>query len=260
MIPNCIDISEKTVGFLLAVVLTWSQLAAAEGDPFTEILQPAFQNSCVECHGAGDDVKAELSLLEFQSADDLTRDLDLLRELIDVLEREEMPPEEKPPLEPGKRQQLVKQLQNLLHAAVSSRKIFPHIPIRRMNRFQYSNAVEDLLELKVEVFALPERMMRAYGYFKPETGKMPDNLRAGSRPLGKSQLINKRLSGVAPFPQDLRGKRFRQSRRSPFTLAIVAGVVFQTQSVDRGEPRFQQQELWHLGDVFCAAANGCQYG
>jgi hypothetical protein len=219
MIRNRIGILDKTVGFLLGVVLTWSHLTAAETDPFTEILQPAFQNNCVECHGAGDDVKAELSLLDFKSADDLTQNLDLLRELIDVLELEQMPPENEPPLEPGKRKQLVRQLQNLLHVAVSSRKTFPQTPIRRMNRFQYSNAVEDLFELKVEVFALPERMMRAYGYFKPETGKMPDNLKAGSRPLGKSQLINKRLSGVAPFPQDLRAENGFDNRADHLSLS-----------------------------------------
>ncbi len=209
----------KIVGFLLVAVLTSSHLTAAEADPFTEILQPAFQKSCLECHGAGDDVKGELSLLALKSADDLTRDLDLLRDLIDVLELEEMPPEDEPPLEPGKRQQLVRELQNLLHVGVSLRKTFPQTPIRRMNRFQYSNAVEDLFELRVEVFALPERMMRAYGYFKPETGKMPDNLKAGSRPLGKSQLINKRLSGVAPFPQDLRAEHGFDNRADHLSLS-----------------------------------------
>ena len=136
-----------------------------------------------------------------------------------MLELEEMPPEDEPSLKPEQRELLVRQLQNLLHEAVRSQKKFPRTPIRRMNRFQYSNAVEDLFELKVEVFALPERMMRDYGYFKPETGKMPDELRAGSRPLGKSQLINKRLAGVAPFPQDLRAENGFDNRADHLSLS-----------------------------------------
>ena len=48
-----------------------------------------------------------------------------------------------------------------------------------MNRLQYNNAVQDLLELEVDVFALPERMLREYGYFRPETGTMPAELKAG---------------------------------------------------------------------------------
>ena len=88
-----------------------------------------------------------------------------------------------------------------------------------MNRFQYNNAVQDLFELQVDVFALPERMLRAYGYFRPETGKMPENLKAGSRPLGKSQLIGKRLAGVAPFPQDLRAEHGYDNRGDHLTLS-----------------------------------------
>ena len=43
---------------------------------------------------------------------------------------------------------------------------FAATPIRRMNRLQYNNAVQDLLQLKVSVFPLPEKMMRdRSGYF-----------------------------------------------------------------------------------------------
>ena len=44
------------------------------------------------------------------------------------------------------------------------------------------------------------------GYFNPASGKMADLVRVGSRPLGKSQLIEPRLAGVAAFPQDLRAE------------------------------------------------------
>ena len=89
-----------------------------------------------------------------------------------------------------------------------------------MNRFQYNNAVQDLFALKSVVFTLPERMLRDHSnYFKPAKGKMPPTLKAGSRPLGKSQLIEKRLAGVAAFPQDLRAEHGFDNRGDHLTLS-----------------------------------------
>ncbi|MCP4508196.1 MAG: DUF1587 domain-containing protein, partial [Fuerstiella sp.] len=91
---------------------------------------------------------------------------------------------------------------------------------RRMNRFQYNNAVVDLFDLKNIVFTLPERMMREHkGYFKPETGKMADVVTVGSRPLGKSQMIERRLAGVAAFPQDLRAEHGFDNRGDHLSLS-----------------------------------------
>ena len=118
-----------------------------------------------------------------------------------------MPPEEEEPLESGLRQSLISELRTLLDSAIATQAEAIPTPIRRMNRFQYNNSVQDLFELDVEVFTLPERMLREHGdYFKPQTGSMPSSLKVGSRPLGKSQMIEPRLSGVGPFPQDLRAQ------------------------------------------------------
>ncbi len=210
------------IGFaaLFAVVLSARlDLSAAEGDPFAAIVRPLFQERCGKCHGAQVKVEGDINLLDLDNAADLTGNLQLLRDLVDVLDSETMPPEEESPLPPDQRSKLVAHLKALFREAVSSQKTFPRTPIRRMNRFQYSNAVQDLLELNVEVFALPERMLRDYGYFQPATGKMPDQLKAGSRPLGKSQLIGKRLAGVAPFPQDLRAEHGFDNRGDHLSLS-----------------------------------------
>jgi hypothetical protein len=91
-----------------------------------------------------------------------------------------------------------------------------------MNRFQYNNAIVDLFQLNVVVFPLPERMLREHGgYFQPHTGKMPDQLKVGSRPLGKSQLIERRLAGVTPFPQDLRAEHGFDNRGDHLTLSPI---------------------------------------
>ncbi len=194
-------------------------LEAAERDVLTNILQPVFRQSCVKCHGAHGSPSGKVNLFELRSAADLTKNPELVRDLVKALDSGIMPPGGEPPLALKRRQQLVAELRGLLHDAVSAQTAFPRTPIRRMNRFQYNNAVQDLFELQVDVFALPERMARAYGYFRPETGKMPELLKAGSRPLGKSQLIDKRLAGVAPFPQDLRAEHGYDNRGDHLTLS-----------------------------------------
>src|SRR5680860_923128 len=63
-------------------------------------------------------------------------------------------------------------------------------------------------------------MLREYGnYFKPQSGSMPDKVKVGSRPLGKSQLIEKHLAGVTPFPQDLRAEHGFDNRADHLTLS-----------------------------------------
>ena len=241
----------------MVVVVVWPQhLVAAEPNPFKDILQPVFKQNCVKCHGAGKKVKGKVNLHLLKTAEDLTGNLKLMKKMIDALELGEMPPEDEPQLAPGKREQLVAHLRSMLHEAVRSQKSFPRTPIRRMNRFQYGNAVEDLFNLKVEVFALPERMVRAYGYFKPATGKMPDQLRAGSRPLGKSQLISKRLGGVAPFPQDLRAEHGFDNRADHLSLSpLLLESFFKLSHSIVGSPDFNPKicGIWH---TFFAAPQG----
>ena len=202
-----------------AVILAAPSLQADDKDVVRNILHPVFLQSCVHCHGAHGNPSGNVNLIELRSAADLTRSPELIRDLARVLDSGIMPPAGQPPIADDKRQQLVSGLRGLLHEAVSSQVAFPHTPIRRLNRFQYNNAVQDLFDLRVDVFALPERMLRAYGYFRPETREMPETLRAGSRPLGKSQLIDKRLAGVAPFPQDLRAEHGYDNRGDHLTLS-----------------------------------------
>ena len=217
--PRRFAIGCRAVCLAVVTICILPNLEAAQGDVLTNILQPVFRQSCVKCHGEHGNPSGKVNLFELRSAADLTKNPELLRVLVGVLDSGVMPPGGEPPLASETRQQLVAELRELLHVAVSSQKAFPQTPIRRMNRFQYNNAVQDLFELQVDVFALPERMLRAYGYFRPGTGKMPENLKAGSRPLGKSQLIDKRLAGVAPFPQDRRAEHGYDNRGDHLTLS-----------------------------------------
>jgi hypothetical protein len=211
---------------LLHGVLT-AEAWSADTDPFTKIIAPAIQKHCAKCHGTNaSDVEGDVNLLQLRK-DDLTKNVELVRTLIDVLDLAEMPPEDEPQLKPKLRQQLIVELNTILHAAVAKTNTFSHAPIRRMNRFQYNNAVIDLFDLKCIVFTLPERMMREHrGYFKPATGKMADVVTVGSRPLGKSQMIERRLLGVAAFPQDLRAEHGFDNRGDHLSLSPLLMEAF----------------------------------
>ena len=205
---------------LITCVLFSRSEASAVNFSFEETIHPILQENCVKCHGEKEKIKGDVNLFEIKRAADLMESPELIETMIDVLDFEEMPPEEEEPLTATTRTEMIRQLKDLLENAIATHQEFPATPIRRMNRFQYNNAVQDLFDLKVDVFALPERMLRDHGdYFQPHTGKMPESLKAGSRPLGKSQLIDKRLGGVAPFPQDLRAEHGFDNRADHLSLS-----------------------------------------
>ncbi|WP_339747283.1 DUF1592 domain-containing protein [uncultured Rubinisphaera sp.] len=210
----------------LILVLMLNTSATHSAEDFSESFQSLTQKHCVKCHGAEEEIYGEVNLKEL-SLDDLKTNSELLRSLIDVLDLQEMPPEDEPQLSAENRQLLVNQFQNLLHESLASERRYLHTPIRRMNRFQYNNAVVDLFDLKCIVFTLPERMMRDHkGYFQPETGKMAEVVTVGSRPLGKSQLIEPRLMGVAAFPQDLRAEHGYDNRGDHLSLSPLLMEAF----------------------------------
>lgn len=204
------------------ILLSWFCPTApvAADDFFEKHLKPVFETNCAECHGRTGDAMGGFDLTTVRSADDLAGQPELLKTLVDVLDDHQMPPEDGTPLEPVVRRRLVAGLKKSLQAAIATGPNAARTPIRRMNRFQYNNAVQDLFQLNVVIFPLPERMLREHGaYFQPQTGKMPDQVRVGSRPLGKSQLIEARLADVTSFPQDLRAEYGFDNQADQLTLS-----------------------------------------
>ena len=190
-------------------------------EPFKEQIQPVLQKHCVACHGKDGKVKGKVNLLEIRSAKDLVANPELLESVIGVLEDGEMPPEDEPELPADVRKALVKNLVPLLDKALAESE-FAHTPIRRMNRFQYNNAVVDLLELDRNIFRLNERFVRRYdNYFQPKTGKMPNAVKVASWPLSKDRDGHRPegFRGVTPFPQDQRAEHGFDNRADHLTLS-----------------------------------------
>ncbi|MEM8670724.1 MAG: DUF1592 domain-containing protein [Planctomycetota bacterium] len=174
---------------------------------------------CAECHSVDQAVEADLDLSQL-SLDDLRKDAEATRRIMDVIEQREMPPEDAPQLSDQQRLQFLEELRAVFRQAIAHGGSGERTSIRRMNRFQYNNAVVDLFDLRCTVFTLPERAMRVHrNYFQPETGKMPEQVAVGNRPLGKSQMIEPRLAGVAAFPQDLRAEHGYDNRADHLSLS-----------------------------------------
>ncbi len=203
-----------------AIALATGISQAAESARADDLLGRTIKSRCVKCHGADpDELSGDVDLRSFHEGKERPS-AELLRQVIEAIQFGAMPPEDEPPLSEDLQAKLLGELTTQLHRAVATHDSLPHVPMRRMNRFQYNNAVMDLLQLRCIVFTLPERMLRDHsGYFQPKTGKMPPVVSVGSRPLGKSQMIEPRLDGVAAFPQDLRAEHGFDNRGDHLTLS-----------------------------------------
>ena len=171
---------------------------------------------------------------------------------MEAIEYEEMPPEDEPQLEPKIRAELLANLETLLKEALAEQNAFAHTPIRRMTRLQYNNAVVDLFQLNRVVFALPERFIREHKpYFDPASGKLPDQVLIGNRALGKSQLMEPRLAGVAPFPQDLRAEHGFDNRGDHLSLSplLMEQFLRLSQSITQS-PDFNQRTIGVWDEIF----------
>ncbi|QGJ69280.1 Cytochrome c [Planctomycetales bacterium 10988] len=232
--------------FVLPLVLLTLLLAegfAKEGSKGTGSIVPLLQQHCTYCHGEGGYSEADLDLTGV-TAESLEQDAELVRKLIHALDTRAMPPEDSSDLSPELREEVLIELQPILHKAAENAHSYRRAPIRRMNRFQYNNAVVDLFGLNCIVFTLPERAMRVHGdYFDPSQGKVPNEVTVGNRPLGKSQMIEPRLAGVAAFPQDLRAEHGYDNQGDHLSLSPLLMDEFLklgqsiTQSPDFGPRR-----------------------
>lgn len=211
--PRCLRTRLWALAWIALSLASVADAETAPNAPHTKLLT----KYCAACH-TGEDAESGFELVGQAAQDALARDPERLQEVIDAIDLAYMPPDDEPQPSDEERESFLEALRSLLDESLQQAQ-HPRTPLRRMNRFQYDNAVRDLLDLKVIVYSLPERIVRSYGYFDPASGRLPDELQVGNRPLGKSQMIEPRLSGVAPFPQDLRAEHGFDNRGDHLTLS-----------------------------------------
>ena len=223
-------------GSLLLLIFTWSSAARA-ADDFQNKLQPVFASHCVKCHG-GEKVKGKINLKEISNAAQFLAKPALIKEIIDVLDAGDMPPEDEPQLNPVDRGKLLASLKAMLLTS-SSGKAIKRNPPRRLNRFQYNNAVRDLFQLNRDVFALSEKLLtRETIYLNAPT--MPERVYARSLALNPTGGMRK----VKPFPQDLRASHGFDNQADQLTLSPLLLDAFFRLSISIVEsPDFNENSV-----------------
>ena len=150
--------------FRSCLLLVFAGIASAQAaDEFEQFLKPLFAKSCVKCHG-GEKVKGKVNLKKIASAKQFLAKPKLIQELIEVIDAVDMPPEDEPQLTEAQRAQLLATLKAQLRVATAGVKT-RHSRVRRLNRFQYNNAIRDLFGLNRDVFGLPEKLMTRHGNY-----------------------------------------------------------------------------------------------
>ncbi|MEZ6063204.1 MAG: DUF1592 domain-containing protein [Planctomycetaceae bacterium] len=243
-------------GILVAHMVVFSLSSDLLADDFSQ-LRDQFLAHCVRCHGQDGVVEGNVNLLSVQGAKDPLSRPELLQKLIRVVEDREMPPADEPQPSLDVRTALAAQLKTILAETLRSYP-FDRTPMRRMNRFQYNNAVVDLLELDRDIFQLNERLMRRRDdYFDPATRSMPSKVRVSCRPLSKD-IDNQRpegFRGVAAFPQDQRAEHGFDNRADHLTLSplLMEAFLELSQSV-AGSPDLNDKECRSWSWLFAAPA------
>ena len=196
--------SQRKFGVTILLFLVASVTANAEKiSDFGKDIKPILQNYCYDCHGLKK-TKGKVDLTNYNTWSDLEKNPELIEKLIDVLDKNEMPPEENKQPSDDQLKLVSLGLDKAFKNATAARSesVVP-VRLRRMNRFEYGNVVRDLFDLESWVYSINDRIIRNHNnYFRPETGKMPDVARVGNRIMGLQQMLENRLLGVQAFPKD----------------------------------------------------------
>lgn len=150
-------------GWLIATALATACSAtcgvpAAESAPRPAVRSetpPLLARHCGRCHGA-DDAHGGFRLDTLPSTLDSAATADRWQKVLGVLNAGEMPPRDEPQLDPAVKTEL---LDDLAQVLVMARKALAdtggEITMRRLNRREYVNTLEDLLGVRVEPRGLP---------------------------------------------------------------------------------------------------------
>ena len=244
--PSMIHPSVASVT-LIAIVLCLG-VSPSPADEFDTFVEPLLRDHCVRCHG-GDETNGDIELTA--TADAFANNPLLIKEVIDVIDANDMPPEDQPQLSAHQRTKLLSTLRTLLRqSATQAQQV--RIPIRRLNRFQYNNAVRDLFDLNRDVFSLPEKLMtRHSNYLQSTKTQMPDKVTVASHALDPALGLRE----VSPFPKDLRATHGFDNQANQLTLSPLLLDAFLRLSVSIVQsPDFNANTVGNWQDLFAEPA------
>ena len=209
---------------VLAALLAEGLLFTLAAKDYESFLKPLFEQNCVKCHG-GEKTKGKVNLKEIATKADFLAKPELIKELIEVIDFADMPPEDEEQLSDEEREKTVLLLKDFMRQAVAGAKQ-DKPRLSRLNRFQYNNSLKDLFRIRTDVFELSEKMMTRHdNYLLSADQKIPDRVRASAknRPKGFRE--------VRPFPKDLRAAHGFDNQTDQLTLSPLLLDTFLKLSV-----------------------------
>ena len=135
-----LTLRQSLPGFLTLVLIMSGAEAVAVAAVGDSVPRQFFERHCFKCHGP-EKQKGDLRLDTLSAPTALGEIGKTLVKVIDALESGEMPPKKEPRPEAAALEQVLRQLS----AAVAKIAGPPPIALRRLNRVEYENAVQDLL-------------------------------------------------------------------------------------------------------------------
>ncbi|MBI83190.1 MAG: hypothetical protein CMJ81_08345, partial [Planctomycetaceae bacterium] len=118
--------------------------ASARADDFADRIHPLLATYCLDCHSTKVQ-KAGFDIQRFATLGEVRTDLEAWQEMLDMLKREEMPPEEEPQPKSQERELLVTWMQSFLEHEADLRAGDPGpVLVRRLNNAEYRYSVRDL--------------------------------------------------------------------------------------------------------------------
>ena len=237
----------RRVVFLACLFLAIGSVALA--DEFNSFLKPLFEQNCVKCHG-GEKTKGKVNLKEISTKADFLTKPALIKELIEVIDFADMPPEDEEPLSDEQRGRTVLLLKDLMRQAVAVAK-HEKPRLSRLNRFQYNNSLRDLFGIQTDVFELSEKMMtRHNNYLSSPDQKIPETVRASAKNRAKG------FREVRPFPKDLRAAHGFDNQADQLTLSPLLLDTFLKLSVSiLQSPDFNEKTVGIWKEFFAEPEN-----
>ncbi len=222
---------KPSIGPIVVLCVFVATTFETQADDFDTVLKPLLAQHCIKCHG-DQDANGDVDFQSIEHSEQLLTQPELIVRALEAIDTGAMPPETESALTPDTRATSVALLKTMLRQ--SSGSVTPErLPLQRLNRFQYNNAVRDLFRLNRDVFALPEKLMTRHDDYlhaskdSSPRATLPQTVQVASHSLSPEPG----LSDVKPFPKDLRAEHGFDNQADQLTLSPLLLDTFLKLSV-----------------------------
>lgn len=136
------------ITYIVASLIAFANLGYSNTEPLTlEEAQNSIGMYCAFCHN-DQNPQAGLNLVNFESVDDIAKNIEKWNHVIQRLDAYEMPPADSLQPEIEEREALINWIKTTIQETVCANGMQPGpSPIRRLNRNEYTNTMRDLFDI-----------------------------------------------------------------------------------------------------------------